>query len=260
MTTTDTASDVLEVSSAGAVRTVRLTRPAARNAVNTQLHTELTEVWGRIAVDPEARAVLLCGAGGVFSAGGDAEWLYRVASDQVERSRSLEEAKRLAGEMLRFPLPIVAAVEGPAVGLGSSLASLCDLVIMGENAFFADPHVALGVVAGDGAVATWPFLISMMRAKEFLFTGDRIDAKTAVELGLACRAVPDDQVLAEATALAQRLAALPAAALRATKRALNMQLERASIGVLDYACATEAETFTLPEFQRKVAAMRAKAR
>lgn len=259
MTTTE-ADVVLEVEDHGAVHVVRMARPHARNAVNTELHRELTEVWGRLAVDPKVRAVLLCGSGGAFSAGGDAEWLHTVANDQVERARSLAEAKRLAGEMLRFPLPIVAAVEGPAVGLGSSLASLCDLVIMGESAYFADPHVAIGVVAGDGAVATWPFLISMMRAKEFLYTGAKIDAATAVQLGLACRAVPDDQVLTEAMALAQRLAELPATALRATKRALNMQLERASIGVLDYACATEAETFTLPEFQRKLAAMRSRSR
>jgi enoyl-CoA hydratase len=179
-----------------------------------------------------------------------------VATDQTERARSLEEAKRLAGEMLRFPLPIVAGVQGPAVGLGSSLASMCDLVVMGENAFFADPHVALGVVAGDGAVATWPFLMGMMRAKEYLYTGAKIDAATALQLGLACRVVPDDKVLDEATALAHRLAKLPATALRATKRALNMHLERASIGILDYACAAEAETFTLPDLQEKLAAMR----
>ncbi|GAA5149938.1 enoyl-CoA hydratase/isomerase family protein [Pseudonocardia eucalypti] len=249
---------VLEVLDEGAVKIVRMSRPQARNAVNTELHTELTEVWGRLAADSATRAVLLCGAGGVFSAGGDAEWLHRVATDQVERARSLDEARRLAGEMLRFPLPVVAAVQGPAVGLGASLASLCDLVIMGESAFFADPHVALGVVAGDGAVATWPFLMSMMRAKEFIYTGARIDAATAVSLGLACRAVPDDQVMAEATALAHRLAELPATALRATKRALNIRLERAAIGVLDYACAAEAETFTLPEIQAKVAAIRAR--
>ena len=250
----------LEISADGPVRVVRMSRPEQRNAVNTELHTELTEVWGRLAADPQVRAVLLCGAGGAFSAGGDADWLYQVATDQTERSRSLDEAKRLAGEMLRFPLPVVAAVEGPAVGLGSSLASMSDLVIMGESAFFADPHVALGVVAGDGAVATWPALMSMMRAKEYLYTGAKIDAATAVQLGLACRAVPDDQVFTEAAALAHRLAALPAAALRATKRALNMQLERASIGVLDYACAAEAETFTLPQFQQKLDAMRAKRR
>ncbi|HEY1967534.1 MAG TPA: enoyl-CoA hydratase-related protein, partial [Pseudonocardia sp.] len=247
----------LEVIADGAVRIVRLNRPAQRNAVNTELHTELTEVWARLAKDTEARSVLLCGAEGAFSAGGDADWLHEVATDQVERARSLDEAKRLAGEMLRFPLPIVAAVQGPAVGLGSSLASLCDLVVMGQSAFFADPHVALGVVAGDGAVATWPFLMSMMRAKEFLYTGAKINADLAVQLGLACRAVPDDEVISEATALAQRLAKLPATALRATKRALNMHLERASIGILDYACAAEAETFTLPELQEKLSTMRA---
>jgi enoyl-CoA hydratase/carnithine racemase len=111
-------------------------------------------------------------------------------------------------------------------------------------------------VAGDGAVATWPFLMGMMRAKEYLYTGAKIDAATALQLGLACRVVPDDKVLDEATALAHRLAKLPATALRATKRALNMHLERASIGILDYACAAEAETFTLPDLQEKLAAMR----
>jgi enoyl-CoA hydratase len=246
----------LEVT-AGAVTVVRMNRLEQRNAVGLELHTKLTEVWGKLAVDPEVRAVLLCGAGGAFSAGGDADWLYPVATDQVERERSLTEAKRLFGEMVRFPQPIVAAVEGAAVGLGSSIASMCDLVVMGESAFFIDPHVALGVVAGDGAVATWPFLMSMMRAKEFLYTGAKISAQQALELGLACRVVPDDKVQEEARALADRLAKLPAAALRATKRALNMQIERASIGVMDYACAAEAETFTLPEFQEKLAKMRA---
>lgn len=247
----------LEVEADGAVRIVRMARPEQRNAVDARMHGELTEVWRGLAADPEARAVLLCGRDGVFSAGGDAEWLHQVASDQSERARSLDEAKRLVGEMIRFPLPIVAAVEGPAVGLGSSLASLCDLVVMGQGACFIDPHVALGVVAGDGAVATWPFLMSMMRAKEYLYTGAKIDARTAVELGLACRVVPDDSVLTEAAALAQRLAGLPAAALRATKRALNMHLERAAIGIMDYACAAEAETFTLPELHQKLATMRA---
>jgi enoyl-CoA hydratase len=250
------SGDTLEVITDGAVRIVRMSRPEQRNAVNTELHGELTEVWGPLARDPEVRAVLLCGAEGAFSAGGDADWLYEVATDQTERARSLEEAKRLAGEMLRFPLPIVAGVQGPAVGLGSSLASMCDLVVMGESAFFADPHVALGVVAGDGAVATWPFLMGMMRAKEYLYTGAKIDAATALQLGLACRVVPDDKVMDEATALAHRLAKLPAAALRATKRALNMHLERASIGILDYACAAEAETFTLPDLREKLAVMR----
>ena len=241
----------------GPVTVVRMNRPEQRNAVGLELHTKLTEVWGRLALDPEVRAVLLCGTGGAFSAGGDADWLYQVATDQVERERSLLEAKRLFGEMIRFPQPIVAAVEGAAVGLGSSIASMCDLVVMGESAFFVDPHVALGVVAGDGAVATWPFLMSMMRAKEFLYTGAKISAQQALELGLACRVVPDDKVQEEARALADRLAKLPAAALRATKRALNMHIERASIGVMDYACAAEAETFTLPEFQEKLAKMRA---
>jgi enoyl-CoA hydratase len=245
----------LEIERDGAVRVVRMTRPEHRNAINRELHRELAEVWSRLAVDPDVKAVVLCGAGGFFSAGGDADWLYELATDQLERARTFEEAKHLVSAMLRFPMPIVAALDGAAVGLGSSMVSLCDLVIMGENAFIADPHVALGVVAGDGAVATWPFLMSMMRAKEYLFTGARINARAAVQLGLATRVVPADAVLSEASKLAHELARLPAIALRATKRALNMQIERASIGVLDYATAAEGETFTFPEIHQKLAAM-----
>lgn len=255
MTHIDAALASLHVAAHGPVRVVRMSRPESRNAVDAAMHTELTEVWARLAADPEVRTVVLCGAGGSFSAGGDAGWIGAVATDPAERTRSLDEARRLVSEMLRFPLPIVAAVQGPAVGLGSSLASLCDLVVMGQNAFFADPHVALGVVAGDGAVVTWPFLMSMMRAKEFLYTGDRITADRALELGLASRVVPDDRVDDEAMAVAQRLAALPAAALRSTKRALNMHIERSSIGIIDYACAAEAETFAMPEFQDRLATM-----
>jgi enoyl-CoA hydratase/carnithine racemase len=144
----------LEIERDGAVRVVRMTRPEHRNAINRELHRELAEVWSRLAVDPDVKAVVLCGAGGFFSAGGDADWLYELATDQLERARTFEEAKHLVSAMLRFPMPIVAALDGAAVGLGSSMVSLCDLVIMGENAFIADPHVALGVVAGDGAVAT----------------------------------------------------------------------------------------------------------
>jgi enoyl-CoA hydratase len=254
------SSPTLEVTGDGAIKVVRMCRPSSRNAVNAELHSELTNIWSTLAADPAIRAVVLCGAGGYFSAGGDAEWLHQVATDQIERTRSLDEAKRLVGEMIRFPLPIVAAVEGPAVGLGSSLASLCDLVIMGENAYFADPHVAIGVVAGDGAVATWPFLMGLMRAKEYLYTGQKITSTVALELGLATRVVPADRVFDEAMALAERLAALPAAALKATKRALNMPMEKVSVGVMDYACAAEAETFTLPDFQKTLQAMSARSK
>jgi enoyl-CoA hydratase/carnithine racemase len=196
--------------------------------------------------------VVLTGAGSAFSAGGDATWLHAVATDPVERARSFDEEKRLANGMLACTLPVIAAVNGPAVGLGSTLASMCDIVLMSSDAFFADPHVRLGVAAGDGAVVTWPALMSMLKAKEYLFTGDAIPAQRAVELGLASRVVEPADLMDEAMALASRLADLPSPALRATKQALNMHLQRAAVGILDFACAAESEHFTDPDLLAKL--------
>lgn len=245
----------LLVAADGPVRIVTLNRPERKNAINAELHGELTTVWAVLAADREARAVILTGSGNAFCAGADGGWLMEVTRDAEVRWRAVEEARRLVSEMLRFPLPVIAAVNGPAVGLGSSLASLCDAVLMAEDAYLADPHVALGVAAGDGAVATWPFLIGLLRAKEYLFTGERISAVTAEQLGLANRVVPAEKLLAEAMALAHRLASLPAAALRATKRALNLQVERAALGALDFASAAESEHFTLPDLQERLGAI-----
>jgi enoyl-CoA hydratase len=242
-----TESDLL-VTSDGAVRIVTMNRPDHRNAINEHLHGELTRVWRSLADDRGARAVVLTGAGNAFSAGGDASWLRQVASDEEMRWRSLDEARRLATEVLACPLPTIAAVNGPAVGLGSSIASMCDIVLMSTSAYFADPHVAIGLAAGDGAVATWPSLIGPQAAKYYLFTGERIDADKALQLGLAQDVVGGGDLMSSAVALAHRLAALPPAALRATKRAVNLQIERSAATCLEFACAAEADNFTGPDF------------
>lgn len=255
MTTKGEDVSSLVVESDGPVRVVTMSRPECRNAINAELHTELTHVWSTLAADPEAGCIVLTGSGTAFSAGGDTDWLLEVSRDADVRWRALDEARRLVLELLRCPLPVIAAVNGPAVGLGSSLASLCDVVLMSEDAYFADPHVALGVAAGDGAVVTWPFLVSLLRAKQWLFTGDRISAADAERFGLATRVVPAADLQWEALDLAHRLAGLPRYALRATKRALNQHLERAAQGTLDYVCAAESEHFTFPELAARLGVM-----
>jgi enoyl-CoA hydratase len=250
--------ETLEVEVDGPVRIVQMIRPKQRNAVNAQMHGELCRIWRELASAAEVKAVVLCGSAGVFSAGGDMDWLSQLASDPDERWRAVQEGGELVSEMLAFPLPIVAAVQGPAVGLGSSLVSLCDLAIMGDSAFIADPHVPLGVVAADGAVVTWPFLMSMTRAKEHLYTGDKIDAQLALEIGMVTRVVAHDQVIPEAISLAHHLAAQPAAALKATKRALNLHIQRAASGVLEFALAAEAHTFGDPAVKRNIDRMTAR--
>jgi enoyl-CoA hydratase len=230
--------DVVTVTTDGSVRVVTLNRPAELNAVNASLHHRLSTIWREIADDHEARSVVLTGAGTAFSAGGDFEFMAQ-AQDSDKRWRIMEEGRRIIEEMLHFPLPVVAAVNGPAVGLGASLAVMSDLVLIADTAHIADPHVLVGLVAGDGGVATWPAHVSLLHAKEFLFLGDKIRPERAVAMGLANRVVEACELHTEALALARRLAELPQHALRDTKRALNLVLEQNLAATRNYALAAE---------------------
>ncbi|MGV0050577.1 enoyl-CoA hydratase/isomerase family protein [Mycobacterium colombiense] len=224
-----------------------LNRPEALNAADADMHRRLSQIWVELADDPQARAVVLTGAGRAFSAGGDFDFM-RSYRDPECRWRVMEEARRIVTEMLHFPLPVVAAVNGPAVGLGSTLAALSDLVLMADNAFLADPHVMVGLVAGDGGAATLPAHMSLLHAKEFLFLGDRVEAQRAVAMGLANRVVPAADLPAEAHRLAARLAGLPQHALRDTKRALNQSLELAMASTRNYGLAAERYSMTDTDF------------
>jgi len=236
----DSEDPVLVVEARGRVRVVRLNRPDALNAADAQLHARLSQVWRELEADPECYAVVLTGTGRTFSAGGDMGLLQGMYQDERLRAYILQEGREIVQSLVRFPLPLIAAVNGPAVGLGCSLVGFSDIVIMEQSAYLADPHVSVGLVAGDGGVLTWPALMSLVRAKEYLFTGDRIPASAALQLGLANRVVDDGTSLDQALALAERLALQPAQALRDTKRAVNKTLERAMTDALDFAIAAES--------------------
>lgn len=242
--------DEVTVRSDGPVRIVTLNRPDALNAVNEAMHTALVDVWGQLEADRDAGAVVLTGAGRAFCAGGDMGFI-RATSEDPDRARaSTDEAARLMRAMLEFPLPVVAAVNGPAVGLGCSLTVLADLVLISDDAHLADPHVPVGLVAGDGGLLL-PFLSSMHLAKEFLFLGGRLSSEEAVRAGLANRRVPGDELAGEAIALAGRLAAMPAPALRDTKRALN-SLMLAAWPTLAMGVTAERASMASPEHRAKV--------
>src|SRR5204863_8656495 len=201
--------DVIRVEKDGPVRIVRLSRPDQLNAINDALHLGLTRLFPQLSADEDARAAVITGEGRAFSAGGDFDLLDRMAKDRAVRDAEIAVGRELVLNMIRCRIPVVAAVNGPAVGLGCSLIALSDVVYMAESAYLSDPHVTVGLVAADGGPLTWPLHTSLLLAKEYAFTGYRITAQRAAEIGLANHVCPDGEVLSAATAAAHKIATLP---------------------------------------------------
>jgi enoyl-CoA hydratase/carnithine racemase len=236
----------------GPIRIVRLDRPEALNAANDELHRGLAQVFPQLSADAEARVAVITGEGRAFSAGGDFDLLDRMAKDRALRRAVIAEGREIVLNMLRCRIPVIAAVNGPAVGLGCSIVALSDVVYMAESAYLADPHVVVGLVAADGGPITWPLHTSLLLAKEYAFTGERISAQRAAAIGLANHVCPDAEVLPAAIAAARKIAALPRQAVEGTKRVLNLHVERAVLATIDFAMSAETESFDMPEFQTNV--------
>jgi enoyl-CoA hydratase len=247
----------IDVRADGPLRIVTLNRPESLNAVNDALHTGLARLWPRLSEDYDTSAVVLTGAGRAFSAGGDLAYLEELSRDAGLRARTIAHGRDLVLGMVRCRVPVVAAVNGPAVGLGCSLVALSDVVYMAETAYLADPHVQIGLVAADGGPLTWPLHTSLLFAKEYAFTGARIPAARAVEMGLANH-VADDPV-SGAMACAKRIAGLPRQAVESTKRLLNLHMERAVLASLDFATTAEEQSFGTDDFRSIVARLTAPA-
>ena len=244
--------DVIRVEVDGPVRIVRLSRPEQLNAINEELHLGLTRLFPQLSADADARVAVITGEGRAFSAGGDFDLLDRMAKDRVLRRDVIAEGRELVLNMIRCRVPVVAAVNGPAVGLGCSVIALSDVVYMAESAYLSDPHVTVGLVAADGGPLTWPLHTSLLLAKEYAFTGERITAARAAEIGLANHVCPDGEVFSAALEAAKKIAALPRQAVEATKRVLNLHVERSVLATIDFAMAAEAESFDTPELRANI--------
>jgi enoyl-CoA hydratase/carnithine racemase len=244
--------DSLQVEVDGPVRVVRLNRPEQLNATNHELHAGLAALFPQLDADRDARAAVITGNGRAFSAGGDFGYLGELANDAELRHESLTHGRQIVTGMVACRVPIVAAVNGPAVGLGCSIVALSDIVYMAESAHLADPHVLVGLVAADGGPITWPLLTSLQLAKEYALTGERIPAPRAAQIGLVNHVCPDDEVVDQALACARRIAELPQRAAEDTKRILNMHLERAVLATLDFALTAEDRSFTSPELRANI--------
>jgi enoyl-CoA hydratase len=240
--------DVLLEERDGPIAVVTLNRPDHMNAFDNDLHRAFAAYWSGLDDDLSVRAVVLTGAGRSFCAGGSIDDFDLFRTDLAARTKIMRSARRLVDEMLNVRVPVVAAVNGAAVGLGCTLMTLCDIVFVAETARIADPHVAVALVAGDGSAVTWPHCTSLLKAKQYLLTGDVIPPQEAVAIGLANFVTPPDQVVAEATAFAHRLAALPPQAVQDTKAVLNQQLRLSAVTSLGFGLAAETHSHDTPEY------------
>jgi enoyl-CoA hydratase len=227
------------------------------NAVDGLLHGELARLFRELKQEDRARAVVLTARGRTFSAGGSFDWFPSLqdfnALDHLRR-----EAKQLIWDLLDVEIPIVAAVNGPAVGLGASLVLLCDVIFMADAATLADPHVRVGIAAGDGGALIWPLVLGPARAKQYLLTGDALSASEAERLGLVNAVVPAGELQDTALAFAQRLAAGAPLAIRYTKQAINAGIKAAAITAFDLSTALEITTLRSEDHREALAAMREK--
>lgn len=222
------------------VLTVMLNAPGPLNITDAVLHAELATVFDTIRADDLVDVVVLTGAGEAFSGGADLRWLLEATS--TERDRIFAEARKIIIDLLELPQPVIAAIEGPAVGLGATMALFCDFKVAAEDARIGDLHTRFGMVAGDGGAVIWPWLIGAGRAKWYLMTGDSLSAADAARLGLIDEVVPHGNALERARALAARLAGGHRDAIRGTKASVNMLLREAANLVLDTSLGLEKES------------------
>jgi enoyl-CoA hydratase len=234
-----------------------LRAPGRLNAVSGAMHRELAELWKTVAADNSTRVVVVRGADGAFSAGGDLDLVVEIATDQATRLRVFHEARDLVYNVIDCPKPIVSAITGPAVGAGLAIGLLADISIATPEAQIVDGHTKLGVAAGDHAVIVWPLLCGLAKAKYHVLLCEPLDGVEAERIGLVSLCVPADELEARTLAIAERLARGAQPALRHTKLALNNWLRLAG-PAFDASLALEFLDMTGPDVHEGVAAVREK--
>lgn len=228
-----------------------LNRPEERNTMSGSIHGDLERVFADLAQDTSIKVIILTGAGKAFSAGGDIKGFAARAGTAAGLRHALQtpaNTRRLFSNMLEIEQPIIAAINGDAIGFGASLALMCDITIMSETARIGDTHVKVGIVAGDGGAVIWPLLLGLNNAKEFVMRGRLATGTEAHDLRLVNHVAPADAVLAKAREIAEELAALPPLAVRWTKLSMNKMLRDQMNLVLDASCAFEMLTMQTSDF------------
>lgn len=236
------SNDDLVVEIRDRVAWVTLNRPQAKNAVHGPLHTKLSRVFIDLAERRDLGAIVLTGTGPIFCAGGDIHWMRDATSDTESFEVVTWEAKRIVYSMLDCEIPIIARINGDAVGLGATMALLCDIAVMADNARIGDPHVRIGLNAADGGGFLWPQVIGYGRARELLLTGDLLSAEEAHRLGAVSHVVSSDKLDEKVGEIAARLCAGARKAIRWTKAGYTIPLRQLAHGHMDAGTAYECLT------------------
>lgn len=224
------------------------------NAVDHDMHDELARVVGELQSDPDSDIIVLTGANKAFCAGGDMDWFQQMIDDPGGFRGIAVDGKRIVFGLLEIEKPVICRMNGHAAGLGATLALLCDIIVADENARIGDPHVKVGLVAGDGGAVLWPQMIGFARAKELLLTGDMIPAAQAAEMGLINYAVPTEELDDKVAELVAKVQGNPRWAVRWTKTATNIMLREAATKIMDAAIAYEMSSNVTKDRQEAVSA------
>jgi len=247
----------LKIEKQDGLATVTLARAETRNQIDRAFHHELQEVWRDLAEDREINAILLTGSGHYFSVGGNVKgMLERPGGDVFAEGEMIEprSARKIVQNILDCEIPIVCAINGDCIGLAATVALFCDITVCADDARIGDPHVRIGLVAGDGGAVIWPMLVGPNRAKELLMRGSLVTGAEAARIGLVNYSVPRGEVLAKATRIARELADGPPWAIRWTKLAVNKAIRDQVNLILDASFALEMATFKTEDHKEAVRA------
>lgn len=245
----------IKASRDGRILTLTLTGTNPVNAVDAVMHRELARVFLDAQDEPDSDLIVLTGAGKAFCAGGEMTWFQEHVANPATFRAIAPEAKRIVTSLLDLEKPILCRLNGPAAGLGATIALLCDVIIASERALIGDPHVKVGLVAGDGGAMIWPQLIGFARAKELLMTGEMLTPQRAHDLGLVNHVVAPDALDAKVAEVAGKILANPRFAVRWTKTVANIPLRALAAQIGDAAVAYEVVSNTLADRKEAVAAM-----
>ncbi|MDP6707163.1 MAG: enoyl-CoA hydratase-related protein [Alphaproteobacteria bacterium] len=236
------------------VMTITLNSPDNLNAFTPGMHLAMSRIWDDVHDDPEVDVIVLTGAGRAFSAGGNVVAMQEKIDDPALFDEIVPEAKRIVFRMLECDKPIIARLNGHAVGLGATVALFCDVIIAAEHAKIGDPHVNAGLVAGDGGAVIWPQLVGFARAKEYLMTGDLMSATEAERIGLINHVVAADELDDKVYGLARRLAAGASKSIRWTKQVINIPLRQLAHSMMDLSLSVETQSNLTADHQEAVTA------